>query len=150
MQQNPSYGEDLGKWYSYFSHSMGAFSPFESHPVVYFITWEIHGFSHQFPISLEDAAKSIELKEPGKLVPILSPKYGYFFPSDSHPTVSPAPWKMHGLSHQFPIASIQDTLELKTKYFKRRTGHGCNFIKKEEYKYILCKSIPPSQNFRYF
>ena len=98
---------------------------------------------HQFPIALENAAKSIELREPGKLVPILSPKYGYFFPSDSHPMVSPTPRKMHEFSHQFPIASIPDTLELKAKYIKIRRGHGCYFIKKEEYKYTLGKSIPP-------
>ena len=87
-------------------------------------------FPHQFPIALENAVKSIILREPGKLVPILSPKYGYFFPSDSHPMVFPTPWKMHGFSHQYPIASIPDTLELKAKYIKRRRGHGCYFIKK--------------------
>ena len=57
--------------------------------------------------------------------------------------VSPTPRKMHGFSHQFPIPSIPDTLELKAKYIKRRRGHGCYFIKKEEYKYTLGKSIPP-------
>ena len=80
--------------------------------------------------------------EPGKLVPTLSPKYGYFFRSDSHPMVSPTPWKMRGISHQFPIASIPHTLELKAKYIKRRRGYGCYFIKKEEHKYTLGKSIP--------
>ena len=30
MQQKPSYAEDLGNWYSYFPHSMGAFFPFDS------------------------------------------------------------------------------------------------------------------------
>ena len=88
MQQNPSYGEDLGNWYSCFSYSIGAFLQSDSHPVIYFITWEMLRYPHQFPIALEYSAKSIELKEPGKLVPILSPKYGYFFPSDSHPMVS--------------------------------------------------------------
>ena len=122
---------------------MGAFLRPDSHPVIYFITWEMLRFPHQFPIALENAAKSIELREPGKLVPILSPKYGHFFPSDSHPMVSPTPWKMHGFSHQFPIASIPDTFGLKAKYIKKRRGHGCHFIKKEEYKYTLGKSIPP-------
>ena len=50
MQQNPSYREDLGNWYSYFSHSMGAFFPLDSHPMVLFIAWEMYGFSNQFPI----------------------------------------------------------------------------------------------------
>ena len=40
-------------------------------------------------------------------------------------------------SHQFQM------LELKAKYIKRRRGHGCYFIKKEEYKYTLGNSIPP-------
>ena len=43
--------ENLGNWYSYFSHSMGAFFPLDSHPMVYFITWEMHGFLHQFPLA---------------------------------------------------------------------------------------------------
>ena len=68
-------------WYSYFSHSMGAFLQPDSHPVIYFITWEMLKFPHEFPIALENAVKSIELREPGKLVPILSPKCGYFFSS---------------------------------------------------------------------
>ena len=76
--QNPSYVENLGNWYLYFSHSMGAFFPLDSHSVVYFIIYEMHGFPDQFPIAWESAAKSIKLGEPGKLVPIASPKYGYF------------------------------------------------------------------------
>ena len=122
---------------------MGAFLQPDFHPVICFITWEILRFPHQFPIALENAAKSIELRVPGKLAPILSPKYGYFFPPDSHPMVSPAPWKMHGFSHQFSISPVPDTLELKAKYIKRRTGYGRNFIKKEEYKYTLGKTIQP-------
>ena len=38
----------------------------------------MHGFSQQFPIAQENTVKPIELGEPGKLVPILSQKYGYF------------------------------------------------------------------------
>ena len=45
-------------------------------------------------------------------------------------------------SHQFIIASIPDTPELKANHIKRRRGGGCNFIKKEGYKYTLGKSIP--------
>ena len=45
----------------------------------------MHGFPHQLPISCENAAKSIELGEPGKLVLIFSLEYEYFssirFPS---------------------------------------------------------------------
>ena len=122
---------------------MGAFLQPDSHPVIYFITWEMLKFPHQLPRALENVAKSIELKEPGKLVPILSPKYGYFF----HQIPILCYLLLHGkciaFFHQFPVASIPDTLELKVKYIKRRRGHGYNFIKKEEYKYTLGKSIPP-------
>ena len=62
MQQNPLHEEDLGNWYSYFSHSMGAFFLFDSHPVVYFITWEMHGFSHQFPIASIPVTLELEVK----------------------------------------------------------------------------------------
>ena len=52
---------------------------------MYFMTWEMHGFPHQFPIAWENAAKSIKLGELGRLVPIFPLKYGYFssirFPS---------------------------------------------------------------------
>ena len=74
--QNPSYVENLGNWYSHFYHRTGAIFPLDSHPMVYFIICEIHRFPHQFPIAWENAAKSIELRKPGKLVPIFSPKYG--------------------------------------------------------------------------
>ena len=76
--QNPLYVENLGNWYSYFFHSIGAFFPLHSHSMVYFIICEIHGFPHQFPIACENAVKSIELGEPRKLVPIFSLTYGYF------------------------------------------------------------------------
>ena len=59
MQQNPSYGVNLGNWYSYVSHSIGDFSSYDFHPTVYFIIWEIHGFPHQFPIVQENATKLI-------------------------------------------------------------------------------------------
>ena len=49
MQQNPLHGGSLGNWYSYFSHSLGVFFPLDSHPMAYFIRWEMHGFPHQFP-----------------------------------------------------------------------------------------------------
>ena len=78
IQQNPLYVENLGNRYSYFSHSMGAFFPLDSHSMVYFIICEIHGFPHQFPIACENAVKSIELGEPRKLVPIFFLTYEYF------------------------------------------------------------------------
>ena len=82
MQENPWYGESLGNWYSYFSDSMGAFFPLDSHSIAYFVIWEMHGFPHQFLIVLENASKLFVLGEPGKLVLILFPYYGRFFPLD--------------------------------------------------------------------
>ena len=73
MQQSPSYGVNLGNWYPYFSRSMSAFSPYDSHPTVYFSIWEMHGFPHQFLILWENATKPFVWGEPGKLVPILFP-----------------------------------------------------------------------------
>ena len=52
---------------------MGGFSPDDSHPMVYFKKWEMHGFPYQFPIVHENATKPIEWGEPGKLVLLLSP-----------------------------------------------------------------------------
>ena len=40
-------------------HSMGTFFPLDPDPMVYFIIWEIRGFSHQFPIVRENATKPI-------------------------------------------------------------------------------------------
>ena len=80
MQQNLSYGVNLGNWYSYFFHSMGHLSPYNSHPTVRFLIWEMHGFPHQFLIVEEYAAKLIVWGENGKLVVILFPYYWHFFP----------------------------------------------------------------------
>ena len=58
---------------------MDAFFPLYSHPMVYFIIWEIHGFSYQFLIVWENATKPIVLAKPVKFVVILFPYYGRFF-----------------------------------------------------------------------
>ena len=83
--QNPSNVQNLGNRYSHFSHSMSGFFPLDLHLMVYFIICEIHGPPHQFSIAWEHAAKSIELRKPGKLVPSFSAIYVNFssirFPS---------------------------------------------------------------------
>ena len=76
MQQNPWYGESLGNWYPLFPRSMGA----HSHPMVYFIIWEIHWFLHQFSKLRKNATKATVWGEPGKLIVILFPQYEWFFP----------------------------------------------------------------------
>ena len=144
---------------------MGAFFPFDSHPMAYFIIWEMHGFpyqfptlrenvtkptmrgepgklvlilfpqygclfsifhfmvyfitsgmhvfSHQFPILREKTAKPIEWGKPRKLVFILFPQYGRFFPLDSHPMVYFIAWKMYGFFHQIfhSIRNVSKTLK---------------------------------------
>ena len=59
---------------------MGAFFQLDSHSMVYFMICEIHGFPHQFSKAWENAAKSIELGEPRKLVPVFSLTYEHFSP----------------------------------------------------------------------
>ena len=49
---------ESGKLVIIISYSMGTFFPFDSHPMVYFIIWEMHGFSHQFLIVRENATKT--------------------------------------------------------------------------------------------
>ena len=52
---------------------MGAFLPLDSHPMAYFVIWEIHGLSHQFLIVQENATKIFVWGKLGKLVLILFP-----------------------------------------------------------------------------
>ena len=60
IQQNQSYRRDLRCRYSYFSQSMAASLSSNSHPMVFYITWEMHEFSPDFLIGWEDAAKREE------------------------------------------------------------------------------------------
>ena len=59
---------------------MGAFFPSDSHPMVYFNIWEMHGFPHKFPTVRENATKLIIWEKSGKFMFILFPWYGRFFP----------------------------------------------------------------------
>ena len=80
LQQNPWYGESLGNWYSYFSHRMGGFFTSDSYPMVYFNIWEMYEFPHKFPMVRENATKPMVSGNSGKLILILVPWYGRFFP----------------------------------------------------------------------
>ena len=71
MMQNSSSRESLGNGYPFFPLVWALFFLLDSHAMVYFIICEIHGFPNPFSIAWENTAKSIELGEPGKLVPIL-------------------------------------------------------------------------------
>ena len=74
--------------FSLISHNMGKDSQTYRMKKV----WEIG--SGKYP------TKPIVCGEPGKLVLILSPQYGCFFPLGFHPMVYFIPWEMHGFSHQ--------------------------------------------------
>ena len=49
--------------------------------------WEMHGFPHKFTTVRENATKIMVWRKPGKLILVLFPQYGCFFPSDSLPMV---------------------------------------------------------------
>ena len=68
-----------GKLVLTFFPSMGAFFPYDFHPTVHFIIWEMQGFPNQFPIVQENATKLIVWGEPEKLVLTLFSYYGRFF-----------------------------------------------------------------------
>ena len=114
--QNPSHVESLGNWYSYFSYSMRAFFPLDSHTMVYFTICEIYGFPHQFPVAWENAVTSIELGEPRKLVPIFSLTYGYISSIRFHFMVNLLP---HGKCMVFPIKinSVTSLVVFSQYYF---------------------------------
>ena len=83
---------------------MGGFFPSDSLPMVYFIIWETLGFPHLFPITQENATKPIAWGYTGKLVLILFPQYGCFFPIRFPYCGTLHQMGMHVFSHQFPIA----------------------------------------------
>ena len=56
--QKPSYVDNLGNFYSYFSYSRSAFFPLDSHPMVYLIAWKMHGFSYKISNSIRKGSKT--------------------------------------------------------------------------------------------
>ena len=49
------------------------FFPSDSHPLVYFSIWEMHGFPHKFPRVQENATKPVVWGKSGKSIMILFP-----------------------------------------------------------------------------
>ena len=91
MQQKLSHGEDLRNWYSTFTKVW----VLSWYPKVYFIPWEMHGNSHQYPISWEygkSLGKPCFFKKYECFSSIRFPFYGilyhignpWVFPSISH------------------------------------------------------------------
>ena len=129
-----------------FPKNMGTFIPSDSHLMVHFTIWEIHGFSHQFLIARENAAKStreFSASFSTVLLFLLVPISGDSLKEQTEKTD-----KVNSLFLKRKINP--GTLEFKAKYIKRRRGQGRNFIKKEGYKYILSKSMPPYTNLSSF
>ena len=115
---------------------MGDFFPLDSHLMVYFIIWEMHGFPHQFRIEWENVTKPIA----SKLLLIIFPQYGCFFPLDSHPMVYFILWEMHMISYQFHI-----TLEKTVKPIKwGKTGKlvASNILQNSSYSENLGNWYP--------
>ena len=75
------------------------FSPYDFHPTVYFIIWEMHWFPYQFPIVEENAAKLIVGENLGNWSSYFSHIMAAFFPLDPHFMVYFIMWEMHLLSH---------------------------------------------------
>ena len=73
-----------------------------------FILWftrKKYRSSHQYPIAMKKSTKPILWEEPGKLVPILFPKYGCSFQSDFYCMIYFITWKLNRTFHQYPIAT---------------------------------------------
>lgn len=84
-----------------FSKIWRHFLPSDFNSLVYFLTLGMHGFSYQYPIASENAAKPMLRGQSGKLVSIRSPKVWVL---SWYLMVYFIPWQMHGYSHQYPIA----------------------------------------------
>ena len=109
------------------------FLPCDSHPTVYFITWEIHGFPHQFFIVW---AMAFRLICRSIIFSTCSKNWSFF-----QRTYRKKPDKVD------PVKKVNSRRAgMKANYIKEKRGSECNFIQKEEYKYILGKSISVYQS----
>ena len=78
---------------------MGAYFPLDSHPMAYFIIWEMHGFPHQFLIVRENAKKLIVGENLGNWCSYFSHSMDALFLLDSDFMVYFITWEMHVFSH---------------------------------------------------
>ena len=79
--------------------------PLDSHPMVYLITWKMHGFSHQISHSITKISETHRMGKPWEIGShTFFIKWVSFFPLDSHPMLYFMIWEMHGFSHQSPTA----------------------------------------------
>ena len=123
----------------FFHQSMGIFFPSDFHLMVKFTTWEMHGFSHQFLIAQENAAKSTLWA----LRLFFHSNVFLLVPKSSDPLKKQTE-KTDKVNHVFQKRKINSrNAGIPSKIYQKRRGNGSTFIKKEKYKYILDKSMPP-------
>ena len=72
--------------------------------MVFYIKWEMDAFSHEHLLTWENATKSILMKEPGILIPILLLISSFLL--NIHPMVSSIIWIVYVFSHNYPIACL--------------------------------------------
>ena len=89
---------------------MGAYFPSDSHPMVYFIIWEMHGFPHKFPTVWENAKNTMVWGKSGKLIPILFPQYGCF---------SPIRFPSYGILHHIGNAWVSPSVSHSTRKYNK-------------------------------
>ena len=104
MQQKPLHGENLGNWYTYFSHSMGAFFPirFPSYGILHHMgnAWFFSSISH----SMGKGSKTYQMGKAWEIGYHTVSIVWVCFPLDSHPVAYLIIWEMHVFSHQFPMS----------------------------------------------
>ena len=89
---------------------MGAYFPSDSHPMVYFIIWEMHGFPHKFPTVWENAKNTMVWGKSGKLIPILFPQYGCF---------SPIRFPSYGILYHIGNAWVSPSISHSTRKYNK-------------------------------
>ena len=95
-------------------------------------------FPHQFPIALENAAQSIILREPGKLLPILSPKYGIVYIVQYTLNKSKPPYTTISLLLTISSKNYNSYPKISTKSaatvaFGRKVSEGYSFKKDSQF-----------------
>ena len=97
---------------------MGAFFPLDSHLMVYFSIWEMHGFPRKFPTVWENPTKPMVWGKSGKLMLILFLQYGCFFPIR---------FPSHGILHQMGNVLVCPSISHSTEKCNKTHRMGRNW-----------------------
>ena len=99
-------------------------------PRVYFITWEMYGFSHQFPKGWENISKPPCERDLRYRYPYFSQNMATFLSLSFHPMAFDITSDVDGLSHQFFIAwytwVFQSISCVRGKLSKTHLSYGNN------------------------